>query len=151
MVISSQIDEMIFMTPALTHLAQAHKALANPARLRVLAMLRAGELCACQIGALLELAPSTVSAHLAALRRGGLVAERRDGRWVHYRLRNEPHAVRLLDGLWPTLRADPLVRSDAAVLRRLRRRDVAELCRLNLDLTRMGIVRPVLARAGARS
>lgn len=151
MVVSSQIDEMTFMTPALTHLAQAHKAMAHPARLRVLAMLRAGELCACQIGALLERAPSTVSAHLAALRRGGLVAERRNGRWVHYRLRKEPDAVRLLEGLWPTLRADPLVRSDAAVLRQLRRMDVAELCRLDLDLTRMGIVRPVPPRAGART
>lgn len=138
------------MAPALTHLVQAHKALAHPARLRVLAMLRPGELCACQIGALLALAPSTVSAHLAALRRGGLVAERKDGRWVHYRLRGDARTARLLERLWPALRADPVVRSDAAALRQLRRMDVAELCRMNLDLTRMGIVRPVPPHAGAR-
>lgn len=142
---------MTFMAPTLTHLVQAHKALAHPARLRVLAMLRPGELCACQIGALLELAPSTVSAHLAALRRGGLIAERRDGRWVHYRLRGEPRTVRLLEGLWPTLRTDPLVRSDAAVLRELRKQDIGGSCRLDFDLPRMGVVRPVPPRAGART
>ena len=43
------------------------------------------EMCACHITALLKLAPSTVSKHMAILRRAGLVTSRRAGRWMHYR------------------------------------------------------------------
>ena len=51
----------------------AVKALAHPGRLRILAMLRGGDLCVCQLTAVLELAASTVSSHLSDLRRAGLV------------------------------------------------------------------------------
>jgi len=138
------------MASGLSNLVQTHKALAHSARLRILAMLRPGELCACQVAALLELSPSTVSAHLAELRRSGMILERKEGRWVHYRLSDEPETVKLLQHLWPNLVADPAVRRDASVLRRLRAVDVAELCRLDLDLTRLGIARPSAALAGAR-
>ncbi|MEK7239186.1 MAG: metalloregulator ArsR/SmtB family transcription factor [Gemmatimonadota bacterium] len=142
---------MTSIAPTLSHLVQTHKALAHPARLRILAMLRPGELCACQIGALLEFAPSTVSVHLAILRQAGLVAERKDGRWVHYRLGDKPETLRLLASLWPRLVVDPVVRSDASVLRQLRKIDVAELCSRNLHLSRMDIVGPVPPPAGART
>lgn len=134
----------------LPDLVTVHKALAHPARLRVLAMLRAGELCNCQIAAVLELAPSTVSAHLAELRRAGLIVERKEARWVHYGLSEEPGSTALLALLWPRLIADPVVKGDAAVLRRLRTVDMEELCRLDLDLTRLGIARPGAALAGGR-
>ena len=52
-------------------------------------MLRGGELCVCQLNAVIALAPSTISAHLAELKDAGLVAERKTGRWVHYRLAAE--------------------------------------------------------------
>jgi DNA-binding transcriptional ArsR family regulator len=58
------------------------KALAHASRLRILAMLSGGELCVCQMTAVLRLAPSTVSAHLSDLRRSGLVVERKDAKWV---------------------------------------------------------------------
>jgi DNA-binding transcriptional ArsR family regulator len=64
----------------------AVKALAHPGRLRILAMLRSGDLCVCQMSAVLELAASTVSSHLSDLRRAGLVTERKIGKWVHYHL-----------------------------------------------------------------
>jgi ArsR family transcriptional regulator len=47
--------------------------MAHPVRLRVLSTLRGGELCVCRITALLGLAVSPVSAHLADLKRAGLV------------------------------------------------------------------------------
>ena len=53
----------------------AVKALAHPGRLRILAMLRGGDLCVCQMTAVLELAASTVSSHLSDLRRAGLVTD----------------------------------------------------------------------------
>ena len=57
-----------------------------PGRLRILAMLRGGDLCVCQMTAVLELAASTVSSHLGDLRRAGIVTERKSGKWVHYHL-----------------------------------------------------------------
>ena len=71
------------------------KAMGHPVRLRILAMLRGGELCVCQMTALLDLATSTVSAHLADLKRAGLVTERKDGRWVFYRLTDEDSGIGL--------------------------------------------------------
>lgn len=49
-------------------------------------MLHAGELCLCDLTAGLDLAPSTVSNHMALLKRAGLVETRKDGRWMHFRL-----------------------------------------------------------------
>src|SRR5687768_12929204 len=62
------------------------KALADRTRLRILGLLRAGEICVCHIHESLGLPQPTVSRHLAYLRRSGLVAVRRDGVWMHYRL-----------------------------------------------------------------
>ena len=74
------------MTKPLSGTVDLLKALAHPVRLRILAMLRGGELCLCQMTAVLDLAASTVSAHLGDLKRAGLVEERKDGRWVFHRL-----------------------------------------------------------------
>ena len=62
------------------------KALSDIQRLRILMMLRAGELCVCQIIAVLGLAPSTVSKHLSILSAADLVDSRKEGRWAYYRL-----------------------------------------------------------------
>ena len=68
------------------------KALSDIQRLRILMLLRAGELCVCQIIEVLGLAPSTVSKHLSLLSEADLVISRKDGRWAHYRL---PQGARL--------------------------------------------------------
>jgi len=118
-------------TSPLSSLAALHKALAHPARLRILAAVRDGELCVCQLTALLELAPSTVSAHLAELRNAGLLAERREGRWVYYRLA-EPQArptATVLSGL----EADPTAVADTEAARRLRAIPVEEFCALDSE------------------
>jgi len=130
-------------TPTLAPLVYTYKALAHPARLRILAMLRGGELCVCQITAVLGLAASTVSAHLAELRRAGLADEQKEGRWVRYRLREDAAD---LAPLWPRLDADPQARADAALLTRLRRVPLQTLCRADLDLSRVGIRPPRRAR-----
>ncbi len=62
------------------------KALSDIQRLRILMMLRTGELCVCQIIAVLGLAPSTVSKHLSILSAADLVDSRKEGRWAYYRL-----------------------------------------------------------------
>jgi DNA-binding transcriptional ArsR family regulator len=113
------------------------KAAGHPARLRILAMLRSGSLCVCQITATLNLAASTVSAHLAELRRAGLTSEQRDGRWVRYALGSDPEVTALLEQVFALLAGDPEVASDARLVRRLRGISVEELCRVDLDVTRL--------------
>jgi len=62
------------------------KAFADPVRLRLLSLLSPGEVCVCHLHAALDLPQSTVSRHLAYLRKRGLVIGRKEGLWVHYRL-----------------------------------------------------------------
>lgn len=127
------------------------KALGHPTRLRILAMLRAGGLCVCQITVALGLAASTVSAHLAELRRAGLAVEHRDGRWVSYSLAKHPRAAELLESVHASIDADPQVEADARLVRGLRRVAVEELCRVGLDLGRVGLRRPAPADAEGRT
>ena len=125
----------------LPDLVQTYKALGHPARLRIVAMLETGELCACQITAVLSLAPSTVSAHLAELRRAGLIAERKEGRWVHYCLSQSEDVEGITTWLWQRIKRDPQVRSDRAVVKQLRKVPVADLCSADLDLDRLAVMR----------
>lgn len=99
---------------ALPPLVERLKALAHPVRLRILAMLRDGELCVCEITDVVGLAPSTISQHLSDLRRAGFISERKAGRWVHYTLVPEPFPTALLGVLWPELAGDPAVEADQA-------------------------------------
>jgi len=123
----------------LADLVEIGKGLAHPARLRMLAMLETGELCVCQMTAVLALAPSTVSQHLSVLARGGLVAERKQGKLVFYRLREGDVAARLLPPLLGLFSSDPTAKSDRAVVARLRRVPVATLCAAELDLAAVGV------------
>ena len=67
--------------------SQLLKALADPVRLRILhLLLDRDDICVCHLHEALELAQPTVSRHLAYLRKHGLVAARKDGQWVYYRL-----------------------------------------------------------------
>ena len=62
------------------------KGLADPTRIRIINLLAAGELCVCDLVAVLGLPQPAVSRHLAYLRRTGLVRARRDLRFAYYRL-----------------------------------------------------------------
>jgi len=73
-------------TTSLDSLEQLFKALADDTRLRILALLASGEVCVCNIHGALDLPQPAVSRHLAYLRKTGLVAARREGLWMHYRL-----------------------------------------------------------------
>jgi ArsR family transcriptional regulator len=67
-------------------LTGVYAALADPIRLRILALLEGGEICVCHIHDSLGVPQPTASRHLAYLRRAGLVGARRQGTWMHYRL-----------------------------------------------------------------
>jgi len=64
-----------------------YKALADETRLQSLLLIQqAGELCVCELTVALELSQPKISRHLAQLRACGLLQDRREGIWVHYRL-----------------------------------------------------------------
>lgn len=66
------------------------RSLADPTRLRSLLLLqREGELCVCELTCALGEGQPKISRHLAQLREAGLVADRRQGVWVYYRLHPE--------------------------------------------------------------
>lgn len=72
------------------------KALANEHRIRVLEVLRDGELCACELQVVLDAPQSTVASHLRTLKDAGLVKTRRQGKWTYYRI-GDTAALQLLD------------------------------------------------------
>ncbi|MDZ7815219.1 MAG: helix-turn-helix domain-containing protein [Planctomycetota bacterium] len=66
--------------------ARIARAISDTNRLLALYALRLGELYACQLSVLLDVAPSTVSSHMSILRHAGLVGSHKHGRWVRYEL-----------------------------------------------------------------
>jgi ArsR family transcriptional regulator, lead/cadmium/zinc/bismuth-responsive transcriptional repressor len=76
-------------------LSEIFKAVGDPTRLRLLTALAQGELCVCDLAALVGISESAASHQLRLLRTLRLVRARRDGRMVHYRL-DDDHIVGLL-------------------------------------------------------
>ncbi len=70
------------------NIAQIYKALSEQMRLRILMLLTQGELCVCDIMAVLEEPQSKVSRHIAYLKHSGLIQGKRVGTWMHYFLRD---------------------------------------------------------------
>lgn len=66
--------------------AQLFRALSHPVRLAILDILRDGEQCVCHMEAILGLRQAYISQHLMVLREAGLVADRKDGWNVFYRV-----------------------------------------------------------------
>jgi ArsR family transcriptional regulator, arsenate/arsenite/antimonite-responsive transcriptional repressor len=62
------------------------RALSDRTRLRLLNLIADREICVCYFVEILRMSQPKISRHLAYLRRAGLVAARRQGRWMHYRL-----------------------------------------------------------------
>src|SRR5215471_4962670 len=87
------ICQHAYMRRPLGEMETVFKALADATRLRILGLLLAGEVCVCDIHESLKIPQSKTSRHLAYLRRAGLVATRREGLWIHYRLDSLPDPV----------------------------------------------------------
>jgi ArsR family transcriptional regulator, arsenate/arsenite/antimonite-responsive transcriptional repressor len=108
------------------------KALADESRLRLLYALRNGELCVCQLIALLQLAPSTVSKHLTILRAARLVESRKEERWMHYRLSRDfsaPCAKTILEAVFRDMERTPRAIADRKRLKRIGGQELEKICR----------------------
>lgn len=78
-------------------LADVFKLLGEPSRIRILyALLEAGELCVCDLAAVVGVSETVVSHAMRLLRAAGIVRNRRDGRMIYYRL-DDAHVRMLLD------------------------------------------------------
>lgn len=85
------------------HPLQLFKLLADETRSTLVMLLReSGELCVCDICAITAESQPKISRHMALLREAKLVTDRREGKWVHYRL--SPHmpawAAAIIDSAW---------------------------------------------------
>jgi len=82
---------------------QLFKNLSDETRLGIVLLLREmGELCVCDLCTALDQSQPKISRHLAMLRENGLLLDRKQGKWVHYRL--SPHipswAAQVIEQAW---------------------------------------------------
>jgi ArsR family transcriptional regulator, arsenate/arsenite/antimonite-responsive transcriptional repressor len=82
--------------PAVKDLSTVFKALSDETRLRILKLLEGGELCVCHVVAAFDMSQSKVSFHLGVLKAAGLLKDRKEGKWMHYRIDDSDLFRRLL-------------------------------------------------------
>jgi len=118
------------------HAVTTLKALADRNRLRIVQALGSSqELCACQITGLLEVTGATTSRHLGVLEQAGLVAKRRDGRWIWYRLNQTPGTAALLAWIQDSTADEAQTSRDRQSLREILAIDPSAYCRLQRGAT----------------
>ena len=89
-------------------------ALSDRTRLRLLGLMLDGEVCVCFFVEVLQAPQPTISRHLAYLRNAGIVAARREGKWMHYRIiePEDAHALRIFREICVWLREQPELQRD---------------------------------------
>lgn len=93
-------------------------ALGDRTRLRLLHLMGDDEVCVCFFVAVFGESQPKISRHLAYLRRAGIVAARREGKWMHYRIvpPRDAGAARVLREVRAWLASDPDMQQDRARL-----------------------------------
>jgi ArsR family transcriptional regulator len=101
-------------------LHQLFRALADSTRLRLIHLMAQQEICVCYFVQVLGAPQPKISRHLAYLRKAGIVAARREGKWMHYSLSmpSEPHAAAILQATLAVLRQDKNLQRDLERLSR---------------------------------
>ncbi len=110
-------------------------ALSDPNRIRLLSACLDGERCVCQLVELIDLSNASISKHLATLRNAGLLASRKEGRWVHYRVPSEPEPI-VEDALgWVRAHGlgDKQIQEDRVALRTIDAIDPIDLARMQRE------------------
>lgn len=106
------------------------KVLAEESRLRIFMTLHGQELCVCQIVALLGLAASTTSKHLALMYQAGLIDQRKDGRWAYYSVSDKWRQQNAAVDNWLSeqLKDSVRVKTDAVRLMEILAMSLDQLC-----------------------
>ena len=106
-------------------LISTFKVLSDKNRTRIILMLKIRPLCVCEIYEVLNIALSTISAHLKLMKNAGIIEATKDGRWVIYDLsRGTSFTERLIENLENELRDDPVVKNDRVKISKITR----EIC-----------------------
>src|SRR5215813_5211129 len=102
------------MTKRTYDIEDLFKALADRTRLRLIGLLGDSEVCVCFLVAILKTSQPKISRHLAYLRRAQIVASRREGKWIHYRLVEPPdeHAAHIFREVRASLAEHPELQRD---------------------------------------
>jgi DNA-binding transcriptional ArsR family regulator len=129
------------------------KAVADPTRLRILKILEAGEMCVCQIIAVIALSQATISKHLFLLRSAGLIKDRRDKKWIYYSLdgsNGSPFAGTMLRNIRKWLGEDPIIVADSKRAKQARDLGPIAICAHGMALPggRRASCRTARTRAG---
>jgi ArsR family transcriptional regulator len=95
-------------------LERLFRALADPTRLRLINLVARQEVCVCYFVEVIGVPQPKISRHLAYLRRAGIVAARREGKWMHYKLivPSDRHAAAILTATVDALREDRELQRD---------------------------------------
>jgi ArsR family transcriptional regulator len=90
------------------------RALADRTRLRLINLMSGGEVCVCFFVEILGTNQPKISRHLAYLRRAGIVAARREGKWIHYQIQTppDPQAAKVLADVESWLAQDKEMQRD---------------------------------------
>lgn len=101
-------------------LAGLFSALADTTRLRLLNLMAGREVCVCYFVEILRQGQPKISRHLAYLRNAGIVAARREGKWMHYSIcpPADSAAASILTAVLASLRSDKKMQTDLAKLDR---------------------------------
>jgi ArsR family transcriptional regulator len=112
-------DIVLFVTSSEARLDLFFRALADPTRLRLINLMAGQELCVCYLVLVIDAPQPKISRHLAYLRRAGIVAARREGKWMHYRLTTpkNSHAAAILGTTLNSLKEDKAMQRDLQRLR----------------------------------
>ena len=123
------------------NLVTLFQALGDATRLRLLNLMAAGEVCVCYFVEILDETQPKISRHLAYLRRAGLVAARREGKWMHYGMvmPRDQAVAEVLGAVLRAVAANPKMQRDRLALERV-------CCAVRLPASLRNAPKPELSR-----
>jgi ArsR family transcriptional regulator len=106
--------EYVSVSKNLFILERFFQALGDTTRLRLLNLMGEQEICVCYFVEILDQPQPKISRHLAYLRKAGIVAARREGKWMHYKIVMPPHigATQILRQTLAALREEKSMQAD---------------------------------------
>lgn len=101
-------------------LTSLFEALSDDNRLRLLSLIKDKEVCVCHLQKILGTNQPRISRHLAYLKKRGLVEARRQGNWIHYRLKQcQPESIEVLAVSLHAISNEPVIKKDKEKLKKI--------------------------------
>lgn len=107
---------------ALEDLLNLFGMLSDTTRMRILLLLLNNELCVCEIFAALDMSQPRVSRQLAILKQARIIKDRRDGKWIYYKIDENAYSgymIKILEQIPEWLKDDIVYKNDKAMLKKI--------------------------------